>query len=376
MNIKKLNIYLPLVLFLSACAGKHTLPDIDYSESNTQRDFSIAYDQNGHFYPQMNQVKSLLPNGDFNWLNKYKYNPFSSESFSLTELKKDDITSYYYKESTDLKLTDDFSKTLNTALVGLDKLYIFIHGFNVNYEDAFTNIETLKGIIETKDGVSISVFWDGLHDGYKFNIYPNRWNKAMLYSNYAGQFGLRELLLKLDSPTEVVFITHSRGAAVAFSTIFDPLYTKGLEQPQTKVLPSLSGEQISKVKMLLLAPAIGDGHLSAKAIKNYTAHFPVSIYTSSNSEDFANCKSFIGGAYNGDTRLGCGEEYYYITSTERRLNKLSSIEMKSNIFNENRWSFWQTCSHAVSTYLKSKSTQVMMCKHNFAKDTWCKKLNL
>lgn len=366
MNIIKTSFYLMVGLFLTACAGKHTLPDMSYSKQESPlRNFSIAYDQNGNFYPQHNQTEYL-----FNWLGEYNYSPFSSDAFTLTGLGKSGFTGYYYDKSTDKKLTDDFANTLSSALTGLDKLYVFIHGFNNKYTSAKDNIDVLKRMINTQDGVSLSVFWDGLHDGFALNFYPHRWNKALTYSNFAGQFGLRELIQGLDRPIELVFITHSRGAAVALSTLFDPAYDSHIVKPALST--PLTAKHVSKAKMLLLAPAIGDGHLSANLINNKTVKFPVEIYTSSNTEDFATCKSFLGGARDGDTRLGCGKYKSYIATAEIQLNKLTSVFMKTQTFNEDRWSFWETDSHAVQAYLDNTETQIMMCQYNFARAEWCK----
>jgi hypothetical protein len=375
MNIFKVTTCFVLGLLLSACAGKHTLPDIDFaSKNNNEKEFSIAYDQDGHFYPQQNQLTNLLSLKSFNWIDEYQYSPFSSDPFTLTGLPKEALSDQIYKKSTDIILTNDFAKTLSEALIGSDKLYIFIHGFNNDYSEAKENIKLLKSVVNTEDGIVLSVFWDGLHDGHPFNFYPHRWNKALTYSNFAGQFGLRELIQRLERAVELTFITHSRGAAVALSTVFDPSYDDDIDEPANTT--PLTSQHVSKANMLFLAPALGDGHVSKATINESTVQFPIKIFTSSNYEDFANCKSFLKSESDGDTRLGCGENNSYIKKIEKTLNSLPNITMVTNIFNEDRWHFWQVDSHAVKTYLQNKETQKMMCKNGFAEKCWCKNNNL
>jgi len=377
MNILKITTYLILAVFLNACAGKHTLPDVDFSSkenTNRPKEFAIAYDQNGNFYPQYNQLRPPEPLKRFDWVRAYNYSSFRTEAFTLTGLPKSVFSGLYYTKTTDIELTHDFAETLNKALIGSDKLYIFIHGFNNDYSLAKANIDALKSVINTQNGIVLSVFWDGLHDGHSFNFYPNRWNKALTYSNFAGQFGLRELIQQLKRPVELTFITHSRGAAVALSTVFDPLYDDHIIKPAN--IAPLTTKHVSKANMLFLAPALGDGHVSSRVINKCTVQFPVNIFTSSNYEDFANCKSILPSKGDGDTRLGCGENINYINKVKNTLNNLPNISMVTNVFNEDKWGFWQVDSHNICTYLKNKETKKMICSNGFGEKNWCENNNI
>lgn len=291
-----------IAIFLTACAGTHPKPPSDYySSSKPDNTVRVAFDQNGHIYP--------LSAEKWDW-NDDAFKPhwrckITGCGFQLKKVTRQGGLVYdpeTDRENNTKKVIDD----LNKILIGKEKLAVFIHGFNNNYDDAQEIYKKFRSKID--DVPVLEVYWDGVENKVPLKI----WFPALTYSNLAGQIGLRPILNGIKNPIDISIVTHSRGAAVAISAISNPIYDSGIEAPQEedinkKAFPGYTDpdfEKITNISFVFFAPAIGNGHFWP-GIDYFLPHNKVTyFYLGTNPKDFATSKSIIPSNAFGDTSLG------------------------------------------------------------------------
>lgn len=100
-------------------------------------------------------------------------------------------------------------------------------------------------------------------------------------------------------------MTHSRGAAVALSSLADPIYDPHITHSDD---PPLRNPNITCVKILAFAPAVGAGHLVADIDQQMIGR-PVELYVGMNRDDIITSKFLsIPRAY-GTSELGSSITY-------------------------------------------------------------------
>ncbi|HEY9031977.1 MAG TPA: hypothetical protein VIM93_11495 [Kangiella sp.] len=331
MSMKKLK-YLVGSLFafiISGCAGIHPKPPSDYYSSNLpERTVRVAFDQNGHIYPLSTEK------WDWNAVQPAWWCKVKGCSFQLKKVEDNEGGNVYDPEKDRLHYTKEVIDDLNKILEGKEKLAIFIHGFNNNYDDAQCIYKQFRSKID--DIPVLEVYWDGVENNVPIKI----WFPALTYSNLAGQIGLRSILNGIKHPIDVSFVTHSRGAAVAVSAISNPIYDPGIEAPQEeddnkhKFLgysePNFG--TINDVSFVFFAPAIGNGHfwpgIDEFLPDDRVAHF----YFGTNPDDFATSKSIVPSQAFGDTSLGGNQDAINLVKSEySENNELINIQQEKFI---------------------------------------------
>jgi len=149
-----------------------------------------------------------------------------------------------------------FADEVNRMCSDGSTLIVLIHGFNHAYGEIHRAYKGTRIQIERlypgRKFAYLEVYWDGYY-GDPLAIWP----LAQVSSKWAG-LGLRRLLGRLDAAIPIRVITHSRGAAVICSALWntpmrgkpeeDQLYREAQQALPPPVLPAL--------RMGLLAPAM------------------------------------------------------------------------------------------------------------------------
>lgn len=180
-------------LALSACAGRHVIPESNYA-SVGERTVRAAFDQNGDTYPRTT--------ADVDWSS---FRPsFSDKNFGGAFSLKE-----HYKQSggkdwdaVQHRARKDVAAELNNALTDGGTLVVLIHGFNNRYFEAGKAYELMRERVKIDDKrvVFLEVFWDGLRlrNEKAISGYATFWPNALTYSNLAGNYGLRSLLNSIE----------------------------------------------------------------------------------------------------------------------------------------------------------------------------------
>ena len=153
------------------------------------------------------------------------------------------------------------------ATEGKSRVFILIHGFNVNSASAEAGYGVLERTIlfEPTDAL-IEFNWDGLVDRGQDLNGARIWFPATASSQIAGSRALRSVLASLHDQ-QVIFITHSRGASVVLSAVSDPSYDPDFKSdllglgfaPDFLAPPALDVERLHlRMDAVFLAPAIGN----------------------------------------------------------------------------------------------------------------------
>lgn len=302
------NLALGLALIVSACAGYHTVPPAGYSLA-TPRVERIAFDMDGDPYPQSNSPAGLaIPPQPSN----------RNAAFTLRKYYLDHGVAYDREI-----LLDEAAGRISAGMRSLNtkRVVFIIKGFNNSYKDFDTEYAWMREkVIGTRDAANayfVQVYWDAIYKGPRtFPVPLAYFADSLTYSNHAGGCGLRDILRRLPEKTDVTFLTHSRGAAVALSSISDPEYDRGIEGACKSGTAGHSlPTQLADVRLVAFAPAIGDGHLPTSVNTARTGIFAVldRLYVGYNPNDPAVTKRYFGinlpDRYGGDTRLGGNEAY-------------------------------------------------------------------
>lgn len=291
------------VLLLASCAGYHSMPNQNYS-SAPDRSERIVFDQWGDPYPRSGGLDgSPIP-------EQVKR---GTKGFSAQQYYRDRRLPYDRD-----KLLAASAKRITDSLQAAkaDRVVFLIKGFNNSYqsnESEYANVRAWlaeNGPLE--DVVFVQVYWDAIYKGTGTAPLPiGYFAESMTYSNLAGSCGFRELLAKLPTGTNVTFLTHSRGAAVALSAAATPLFDRGISTPcVSKGGGPARPTQLGDVRLASFAPAIGDGHLRARDGTVRTDLFDIidRVYSTVDKNDPAVTKHYgpinLSDKFAGDTRFG------------------------------------------------------------------------
>lgn len=338
---------------LAGCAGQHVRPSANYADA-PPKVVRVAFDQNGDLYPRKpDEVDWVSPKPTL--LDKTL-----GREFSLRLLTKKSPVPY--EPAARLIAEKSAQEELRRALVDADTLVVLIMGFNVSYSDAIDSFALLRNrvpLLSANNVATVEVIWDGLvpqsEDDLSTLSKFTFWNKALTYSNLAGQCGLRRLLAAVDRPVKLRFLTHSRGAAVALSSLANPMYDNDIIVHCGRDFPPLDASQFIDVKIAAFAPAIGNGHLTSELDAQLRSHKkPLQLALGINERDVATSKSFLPARSRGDTRLGSDVKYGSTEAGKTRQN----VDFVGVGFNHGS-------NHSLKAYLDS-NPQARDCLLEFA----------
>lgn len=296
-----------LAALISGCAGYHTVPPGNYSQTPPRVE-RIAFDQAGDPYPQSNNPTGLvIP----------PQPPNKNTAFTLRAYYQG-LGVSYDRES----LLGDAAGRIITGMraVEANRVAFLIKGFNNSYDDFETEYAWMRQVISARDPERVyfvQVYWDAIYKGPRTLPAPLAYfADSLTYSNHAGDCGLRDILRRLPVGTDVTFLTHSRGAAVALSSISDPKYDKGISSDCKSTMAGHAlPDQLGDVRVVAFAPAIGDGHVreGKDAARTDIFRRVDRFYVGYNPNDPAVTKKYFGisipDRFGGDTRLGGNAAY-------------------------------------------------------------------
>ncbi|PHR17902.1 MAG: hypothetical protein COA41_11430 [Sphingopyxis sp.] len=270
-----------LVLLTGGCAANHVIPDKDYTFRDSSRQneaFRVAFDQDGNPYANDWRERPIQVENNF---------CFRRCNFQLRYERYDN---FIYTPDMDEQILDEYAAVINEALSEKSKLVFFVHGYNNSYDEIDRMMEQFHHAIYpagSDDAVIVEVVWDGLASAGWFS----HWFKSLTYSNLAGQFGVRRLLNRIDGADKsLFFVTHSRGAGVAMSALFDPVYDSGIVGPNGQKPPesdadyeAFSGE-FNKISLIMMAPALGKGHFKDELADELPANTSLTLVLKNRDE--------------------------------------------------------------------------------------------
>ena len=291
------------VLFLTSCAGYHSMPPQDYSMAPDMLE-RVVFDQWGDPYPRSGSLDGLpIP-------PQVKR---GTKGFSVQQYFRDMQLPY----DRDQLLEDSANRVAKgIRTTRAERVVFLIKGFNNSYESnerEYANVRNWlaqNGPLENV--VFVHVYWDAIYKGVGTAPAPvGYFAESMTYSNLAGACGFRELLGKLPAGTNVTFLTHSRGAAVGLSAAGTPLFDRDISTPCLKDGRGPERpNQLGDVRLTAFAPALGDGHLRARdgTVRGDLFDIIDRVYSTVNKEDPAVTKSLgpisLPDKFAGDTRFG------------------------------------------------------------------------
>lgn len=292
---------LALLLFLAGCAY-HSVPPKDYSQRPAKPDrvVRIVFDQNGNIYPPSQNAYGLpIPKQPEN----------RNIAFDLGKTYQ--RLGLPYPQD---RIYQEFANAIaaEIAAVKADRVVFLIKGFNNSFKSSLNDFANTRAHIRERhprhDLVYVEVYWDALFQKLDTSPLPLFWFKSLTYSNVAGEVGLRRILNRLPQGTDITFLTHSRGAAVALSALFRPFYDTMIEVPPPD---PLEGGRLGDIVLVAFAPAIGNGHMEQPDLWTHLD----AMYVGFNANDPATSKKPLLGAGPsrrkfGDTGLGSSEAYF------------------------------------------------------------------
>lgn len=306
------HVLIGLIVFISGCAGLHSMPPNGYSKSDDSSSLRVFFDQYGDLYPS--SPEALMPEqkifGSNTALSIRTHMENTGQAYT-----REDIEKHY------INLVAAISGKLKSEN---SKLVFLVHGYNNSYDEARTSFDYIKSFLKSNSKISyvfVEVYWDGLFKGPFSSPLPLAyWFDSLTYSNVAGQVGLRKLINKLPADTDLTIVTHSRGAGVAFSAISNPIYDSHIVVPDFE---EFDGRNISNLNIVSIAPAVGNGH----PMGDLTTMLPArsKVFIGFNENDPALQKSQgkikVGSNKFGDTSLGTDNEFYMAAARSANVSR-------------------------------------------------------
>lgn len=181
-------------------------------------------------------------------------------------------------------------------------LVILIHGCNNTYGEARRSYELARMLLPVKDVVVLEVYWDG-GAGDPVAL----WAHARATSKWAG-LGLRRVLNRLDPATEVRVLTHSRGAAVIASALWDlPLREGAKEDERFRAAQAVEAPpDLLRTRLAMIVPAMGEEDLEGCPRDGLDG-----LIVGVNEDDPAVGKGPLPASWFGSTRLGAERAPFY-----------------------------------------------------------------
>lgn len=295
------------VLALAGCSGVHSLPPPTFAnrDADDDRVVKVAFDQYGAIYPDAATGGLPLPPAD-----RARDKDFGLKSFY---------------ESLGLPYDQPAIRAQVAALAQqamahhhARRLVILIRGFNNSHEATEEGFDFLRerigALAPDPDRVTLEVYWDAYTSGTMATpLVTTAFLSAIGSSNLAGQCGLRPLLALLPPGTDITFVTHSRGAAVALSVATDPPEDKDRRAGRCAPVPPPPAT-LGDVALVAFAPAVGDGLVRKDdAVPADLFALFDHIAIGFNHADEQTSKTMLGirlgGGLLGDTRLASDERY-------------------------------------------------------------------
>jgi hypothetical protein len=217
-------------------------------------------------------------------------------------------------------IAEDFARRLNSfclpARAGSPRtLVILVHGINNSYPEARRSYRLAQLVIRDRfpalDAAFLEIYWDARRgDPLGF------WGHARASSKWVG-LGLRRVLAGLDHRIPVRALSHSRGASVITSALWDlPLFEEREEDERFATAQrSVPPPTHPGIRLGLVVPAVPETDFDDCPVPGG----PERVIVAVNEDDPAVGKGLLNAGWIGSTRLGCSiEAYRYVEALLNR----------------------------------------------------------
>jgi hypothetical protein len=198
------------------------------------------------------------------------------------------------------------------------ELVILIHGINNTYPEARRSYRAARLVIRDVRPDArctfLEVFWDA-----RAGDALAAWGAARESSKWVG-LGLRRILRHLDPSIPVRILTHSRGASVACSALWDvPLRADEAANARfDAACRSIPAPRLADVRAAFLVPAMPADDLVGAGCDR--------VIVGVNENDPAVGKGALPSAWCGSTSLGCSPEAFETVAS--RLNRGRAVALR------------------------------------------------
>lgn len=278
---------LALLPLLAACASQ-----VPFAEAARETDYTMIEDMRS---PKAGVVRVVFD---------AEGSPFpASKVVELSGLESCDLSLRNYFSANGMEYSAEgtcreIAREVNRQCAAGKTLVILIHGINNKYSEARGTYAVARAMVQEtcpSSYVFLEVYWDGL-TGNPIGA----WGRARQNSKWAG-LGLRAILNDLDPSIPTRVLTHSRGAAVISSALWNLPLGENPEadrrfQDRQQALPVPSRPAM---RVGLLVPAMDPADFDS-----CTAAFD-RLVLGINEDDPAVGKGLVPASWNSSTLLGC-----------------------------------------------------------------------
>ncbi len=286
--------------------SEHSYPQDGFQHATDPDLLRIAFDRNGDVYPD----PAEFPVND-----------------ALLARSQHSLRAYFAAHGQRYdpeEVAVGLARRIEAACAPGKSLLLIIHGANNSYPEARRSYELvslrMRELSWSHDIVFLEVYWDALHGDPL-----SGWGPARETSKWVG-LGLRRVLRHLPPSIPLRVLTHSRGASVISSALWDLHLDENREADARYRARQLAEPPplLLRIRIGLLAPAMGGEDLvGIRGLER--------VIVGLNVDDPVLGKGIIPAAWFGDTRLGCSREAFDAVAKRlgdvARLIDLSSSEV-------------------------------------------------
>ncbi len=278
-------------------------------EENVTR---VFLDKNGDFYPAFAVIEDEFEKTDFS-LREY-----TNEVLEITE-----FTDSIWVEIQE-KAVSDLAEEINSKITQEEDLYVLIHGFrkpaapingDTSAHDDYSFMRERINQATGQENYFLEIYWDGMYlkpeRSLKFIISLGKMFKKQVKENAENAgLGLRKFISKIER-NDITVITHSLGAEVATSLLFNDEEKEEDGTPHQRINICMAAPAISKKEFRSYYNRSVENPIIGSDNYNLTIIYNEEDFVLSKAYKFLGVKLSFSRRY-GNTRLGCncGNEAY------------------------------------------------------------------
>lgn len=289
----------------------------------------VFLDKNGDVYPLSNIDENLFRNAN------YELKKLSSLGSVNT------YTSYRTWQKRQNELSEKLASKVNGEVSSGQNLYIFIHGFRkpVVPINGDTSAHDDYGIMRERinqatgqENYFLEIYWDGMYlkpdHSLKFIVSLGKMFKKQAITNAQNAgLGLRKVISKIEK-NDITVITHSLGAEVAISLLFNDEEEEEDATPHQRINICMAAPAISKKEFRSYYNRSLENPFIGRDNYNLTIIYNEEDLVLSKAYKFLGVKLSFSRRY-GNTRLGCncGNEAYELEDYFKKHFPSSPIQL-------------------------------------------------
>ncbi len=289
----------------------------------------VFLDKNGDVYPRSDIDENLFRNAN------YELKKLSSLGSVNT------YTSYRTWQKRQNELSEKLASKVNGEVSSGQNLYIFIHGFRKPLAplNGDTSAHDDYGIMRERinqatgqENYFLEIYWDGMYlkpdHSLKFIVSLGKMFKKQAITNAQNAgLGLRKVISKIEK-NDITVITHSLGAEVAISLLFNDEEEEEDATPHQRINICMAAPAISKKEFRSYYNRSLENPFIGRDNYNLTIIYNEEDLVLSKAYKFLGVKLSFSRRY-GNTRLGCncGNEAYELEDYFKKHFPSSPIQL-------------------------------------------------